>query len=60
MDHVSAVVVIDVCGYNLSVSDGMHQFHSKVTEGYSIVKYWSSSNLEIVGKILTELWHFLI
>ena len=36
----------------------MYQFHFKFTEGKSYVKHWSSFNLKITCKILTELWPF--
>ena len=36
----------------------IHQFHTKFTEGLSIIIYRSSSNLKIIRKILTELWFF--
>ena len=31
-----------------------------ITEGFSIIKYKSSSKMEVIRKILTELWPFFI
>ena len=36
------------------------QFHSRFTEGYRIIKYRSRTNLEVIRKLLTELWSFLV
>ena len=41
-------------------SERMHQFQSMLIERLSIVKYRSSSNLEFINKILTELWPFFL
>ena len=36
----------------------MQKFLSNNTEGLSIIKYRSSSNLKVIHKLLTELWPF--
>ena len=36
--------------------EGIHQFHSNFTEGVSIIKYNSGSNLEVIFKFLTEFF----
>ena len=45
-------------GFRSITFEGMHQFHSKFTEGYSIIKYRSSLILEVIRTMLAELWSF--
>ena len=37
---------------------GMHRFYWKFAKGYIIIKYWSSSILVIIRKILAKFWPF--
>ena len=47
-------------GFRSVTFEGMHQFHSKFIEGYSIIKYGSSLNLEVIRTILAEFWPFFL
>ena len=38
--------------------EGIEQFHSHLTEGLSIIKYWSVLNLKVICKRLIELCPF--
>ena len=37
-------------GFQSITFEGLHQFHSRFEDEFSIIKYRSSSNLEIIGK----------
>ena len=45
-------------GFRSKTFEGIHQFLSKYAEGYSIIQYTSSSDLEVIFNIVTEVWHF--
>ena len=51
---------LSICGFQLITFEGsiMQQFLSNYTEGLSIIKYRSRSNLKVIHKLLTELWPF--
>ena len=65
-DHVSVRIVAHchTLGFRSIIFEGMHQFHSNFTVGWSIIKYRPSLKVEVIHKILTFLqnnyiWYLL-
>ena len=55
----NSLAKLSIRGFRSITFEGMQHFLSNFTEGVNIVKYRSSSNLEVICKLLTELWPFL-
>ena len=56
--QICSLMHVALFGFRSIRFEVMHRFHFKFTEGYSIIKYRSGLNLEIIRKFLTELWPF--